>query len=487
MIKVAGFSSSEITTSSIGFFLISNSAAVTTARRTKIAKVVKNLQQLATLEGAGTVDKKIGLMAELLTSASNTEAKYIVRTLLEDLRIGVGEGALRDAIVQAYFPDHSKEDTALIQDAYDKKNDFAEVALLAAEGKIKSLQRIGIKLFHPIKVMLFPKAKDFEDAFKTVGKPAALEYKYDGFRLQIHKSEDRIKLFTRRLEEVTHQFPDVVGFVKLNVKAKSAILDAEAVGYDPKTHHYLPFQNVSQRIKRKYDIAQMVKDHPIEINVFDIIEYNGKSLLNEPFQERRKILKKIIHEKAKQIILAKQIITDSIKDAEKFFKESLRQGEEGIMAKNLEGIYKPGSRVGYGVKIKGEAETLDLVIVGAEWGSGKRSSWLSSFTLACKSGDDFLEIGKVGTGIKEKEDTGVTFAQLTKLLRPLMTTGKRKEVSITPKIVLEVGYEEIQASPTYNSGYALRFPRVIKIREDKGKDQSSELSYVKKLYQQQKK
>ena len=452
-----------------------------------VQKVFANLRELAVLEGAGTMDRKISLITELLAAATGTEAKYIIRTLLEDLRIGVQEGVLRDSIVAAYFPGQEKEHALVVQDAYDKTNDFGKVAQLAAQGRITSLKGISIQPFHPVKVMLFPKAKDIEDAFATVGKPAALEFKYDGFRLQCHKSGNKVRLFTRRLEDVTRQFPDVASFVQQHVSGKSFILDSEAVGYDAATKQYLPFQSISQRIKRKYGIEGMVKQYPVEVNVFDILEYEGKSLLNEPFIERRKLLKKIVHERPKQIILARQIVTDSMQEAESFFKESLRAGEEGVMAKSLQGIYKPGSRVGYGVKIKAEAETLDLVIVGAEWGTGKRATWLSSFTLACRSGDKFLEIGKVGTGIKEKEgEEGVTFQQLTRLLRPLIAEDRGKEVAIRPEVVIEVGFEEIQKSPTYSSGYALRFPRLVRIRDDKGIHDASELKYVERLYRQQK-
>jgi len=524
-----------------------------------VTKVFDNLRKLAELKGFGTVDKKISLMAELLTSASPLEAKYIIRTVLEDLRIGVGEGSLRDAIVWAFFPkvigifykcekcheynpniekcincnnkienkfdkeiERTKERDILhvnsvedlknlknykfilakeekiareiynhliniVQEAYDKKNDFSIVAKLAKKHDIKEITDVGIEPLKPIKVMLYQKAKDLNDAFETVGKPAAIEFKYDGFRLNIHKDKGKIKLFTRRLENVTNQFPDVINFIRSNVKGDSFIIDVEAVGYDKSTGKYLPFQNISQRIKRKYDIDQMAKDYPVELNVFDIVYYNGKSQLKTPFKERRDLLKKIIKQSGKKIILAKQIVTSDIKEAEKFYEESLKAGEEGVMVKNLEGEYKPGSRVGYGVKVKPEVETLDLVITGAEWGTGKRAHWLSSFTIACKDKDNFLEIGKVGTGIKEKAE-GVTFGKLTKMLRPLIENEKGKEVTVKAKIVVEIGYSEIQKSPTYESGFALRFPRLIRLRTmDKSPEQASTLNYIQKLYKQQKK
>lgn len=524
-----------------------------------VTKVFDNLRKLAELKGFGTVDKKISLMAELLTSASPLEAKYIIRTVLEDLRIGVGEGSLRDAIVWAFFPkvigifykcekcheynpniekcincnnkienkfdkeiERTKERDILhvnsvedlknlknykfilakeekiareiynhliniVQEAYDKKNDFSIVAKLAKKHDIKEISSVDIEPLKPIKVMLYQKAKDLNDAFETVGKPAAIEFKYDGFRLNIHKDKGKIKLFTRRLENVTNQFPDVINFIRSNVKGDSFIIDVEAVGYDKSTGKYLPFQNISQRIKRKYDIDQMAKDYPVELNVFDIVYYNGKSQLKTPFKERRDLLKKIIKQSGKKIILAKQIVTSDIKEAEKFYEESLKAGEEGVMVKNLEGEYKPGSRVGYGVKVKPEVETLDLVITGAEWGTGKRAHWLSSFTIACKDKDNFLEIGKVGTGIKEKAE-GVTFGKLTKMLRPLIENEKGKEVTVKAKIVVEIGYSEIQKSPTYESGFALRFPRLIRLRTmDKSPEQASTLNYIQKLYKQQKK
>jgi DNA ligase-1 len=190
------------------------------------------------------------------------------------------------------------------------------------------------------------------------------------------------------------------------------------------------------------------------------------------------------------------MIVENEKDAERFYKKSLDAGNEGIMLKNLEGIYKPGSRVGYMIKLKPVLDPLDLYIVGAEWGEGKRSSWLSSFTLACRDEEtgEFLEIGKVGTGIKELEqekaeggegeiNEAVTFEQLTKLLKPLVTSEKGKEVKVKARILVEVAYEEIQKSPSYTSGYALRFPRVLRLREDK--DDASTLSQVEKIFEEQ--
>jgi len=474
-----------------------------------VKKVFDNLRSLAGLEGPGTVDRKIKLVAELLTSAKPREARYVIRTVLEEMRVGVGEGTLRDSMVWAYFGkelgikyDEKEKNIEfdeeegrkkyneyldMLQSALDVTNDFSKVAAIAKKRGINGLKKIELKTEKPVKVMLFQKAKDFEDAFERVGKPAAFEYKYDGFRLEIHKKDKNIRLFTRRLEDVTKQFPDVVDYVDKNVKANEFIIDSEVTGIDLKTKKHLAFQNISQRIKRKYNIEEMTKTIPVMVNIFDIISVDGESVIEKPYKERIKILKKIVDNVQNKIALAEQIITDDMKEAKKFYEKALSVGNEGVMAKNLEAPYKPGSRVGYGVKIKPTMETLDLVIIGADWGTGKRGKWLSSFDIACKDPDtgDFLEIGKFGTGVKEKSEEGTSFEEMTELLKPLIKSEKGKHVNVKPKIVVEVDYEEIQKSPTYSSGYALRFPRLVRLRVDKPADEVADIDMVEELYHEQ--
>ena len=450
-------------------------------------KVLGNLRKLPELEGKGTVGKKISLITELLTSASPIEALYLVRTLLGNLRIGIKENTVREAMASAFFK-RDKETANKIQDAINKSNDISEVFSAVKKKKLKDLEKISLETGKPIKVMLAQKVKTIKDGFKALGKPCAIEYKYDGFRLLIHKKDKKIILFTRSLENVTKQFPEVVEYVKNYVKGKSFILDSEAVGFDRKTKEYKPFQSVSQRIRRKYDIEKLQKEIPIEINVFDIIYYHGKSLLNEPFKKRTALIKKIIKNHAYKIIRAKQIITGDEKKAEEFYKKSLRDNQEGVMMKKLDAIYQPGSRVGHMLKIKPEERDLDLVIVGAEYGTGKRAGWLSSFILACKGKKkgEYLEIGKMGTGIKEKSEQGVSFDQLTKKLTPLITKEKGKKVEIKPKIVISVTYQEIQKSPNYKSGFALRFPRFTALRPDKPLSEITTLKEVEEDYKKQK-
>ncbi|MBI2208083.1 ATP-dependent DNA ligase [Candidatus Woesearchaeota archaeon] len=472
-----------------------------------VKKVLKNLMELAAIEGHGSVDRKISLVAELLTSAKPNEAKYIVRTILNDMRIGVGEGTIRDAIVWAFFGDklkaeYSKEEHKLmvedrakyneyadaVQKAYDIANDFAPVAEAAKKHGLSGLEKMEMQIGVPLKVMLALKVDNIDEGFERCGRPAEFEFKYDGMRMQIHKNNNDIKIFTRRLENVTAQFPEVVEAVKKYVKESKVVLDSEAVGYSRKTWRYLPFQSISQRIKRKYGIEKMSEQYPVEVNVFDIINYKGKSIISKPFEERKEILKKIIKNTAKKIVLAKSITTSDKKEVQNFYEEAIDSGNEGLMIKKLDAPYKPGARVGFMVKLKPAKENLDLVIIKAEWGEGKRSKWLSSYTLACRDDEgNFLEVGKVSTGLKEKREEGLSFAEMTDLLKPLIKKEEGKEVMLKPKIVIEVGYEEIQKSPTYSSGYALRFPRVIQLRDDKSSDDVSPLKMLEAFYNEQKK
>ncbi|UCD04438.1 MAG: ATP-dependent DNA ligase [Candidatus Woesearchaeota archaeon] len=442
-------------------------------------KVLENLRKIAVLEGPGTVDRKISYLKELLHEPKS--AKYIIRTCLEELRIGVGEGIVRDSISQAF--NVSKE---TVQHAYDLTTDFGLVAEKSIKGE-KELSKVSIIIGNPIKVMLAQRVADINEGFDRCGKPAQYEYKYDGFRMQIHKNNNKIIIFTRRLEDVTKQFPIIANAAKKAIKAKKAIVEGEAVGYDKKTGKGLPFQNISERIKRKYHIEKMAHEIPVVLNLFDIIYINGKNLISEDFKKRRDVLEKTIKEVSNRVLLSTKIVTSDDKVAKEFYDRSLGLGHEGVMIKNLKAPYKPGSRVGYMVKLKPIMESLDVVIVGAEWGTGKRAKWLSSFILACRDPktEEYLPIGKMGTGVKEKEEEGVSFKELTKKLEPLIISQKDREVRVKPKIVLEIKYEEIQKSPTYKSGYALRFPRLSRLREDRSPEEIDIIERVKKLYEDQ--
>lgn len=458
-------------------------------KKLEVGKVFDNLIKIMDVNGKGAIERKIALITELLGNASGKEAKYIVRTLLSDLRIGVADGIIRDAIAEAFFGDEKKEVVDEIEKAYDLSGDFALVFASAAKGK-KHLGDVALVPGKPTNVMLPVKVATIEEAFEACGKPVAIEHKYDGFRMVISFDGKEIKLFTRRLEDVTKQFSDVASVVKKHVKGESFILDSEVVGYDPKTKKYKPFEAISQRIKRKYDIDKLIHELPVEVNVFDILYYNGKSVMDEPFRQRRYLIEKIVKNEEWKIRVARQIVTDKEEEAIDFYKAALKMGEEGVIVKNINASYRAGRRVGFMVKLKPDVKDLDLVIVGAEYGTGKRAGWLTSYILGCASNEKFLEIGKVSSGLKEKENDSegaVTYDEMTKLLRPLIIEEKGSTVSVKPKLIVSVTYQNIQVSPSYSSGFALRFPRITRYRPDKGVKDIATLDEIKKEWKRMQK
>jgi len=461
---------------------------VTLLKRKLTAKIVfENLQKLAYVTGSGSQEIKLNLIAELIVSTNPKEARYIIRTVLQELRIGVAEGIIRDAIVEAFLlkkemdKEEKNEMFDAVEYAWNIVSDFGEVAKIAKEKGLDGLRKVKIKLGKPIQVMLGEKAESIKDVIKEFGKVAA-EYKYDGMRAQIQKKDEKIWIFTRRLEEVTKQFPDLVDLCRKGLKSKECILEGEVLGVDPKNGKLLPFQNLSQRIQRKYDIEKTIKKIPIQIHFFDVVYADGENLFDKNFTDRRKILEKIIKIIPNKFELAKQIVTDDIKKVEKFYEEALDAGQEGVFLKVLDSKYVFGRHVGGWYKIKPIMETLDLVIIGAVWGEGSRVKWLSSYVLACRDPDTgkFLSCGMMGTGLTEEQ-----FQLMTETLKPLITEEKGREVKIRPNIVVEVAYQEIQKSPNYESKYALRFPRLIRIRDDKGPDEADTKERVEILFETQ--
>ncbi|MBS3065428.1 ATP-dependent DNA ligase [Candidatus Pacearchaeota archaeon] len=464
-------------------------------KKLSVEKVFENLRKLMFIEGKGAVEKKVNLVAELLGSASGKEAKYIARTILSDLKIGIAAPTIIDAIAVAFF-ENSGDVAEKIQESYDLSNDFAIIFEAASKG-LREIKKIGLEPGRPINVMLAVKVSSIEEAFEVCGKPAAIEQKYDGFRVLINKKNNEITLFTRRLENVTLQFPDVVDAVRKNIKGDNFILDSEIVGYNPKTEKYMPFEAISRRIKRKYDIDKLVKELPVEVNIFDVIYYNGEGFINKSFRERRKVVEEIVNEKKLLIRPAVQIITGDEHEADKFYQEALRIGEEGIMIKKLDAPYKQGRRVGYMAKLKPVLKDLDLVVTGAEYGTGKRGGWLTSYIVSCKDGENLLEVGKVSSGLKEKENTenksslssrtskevyreGTTYEEMTNILKKIIIEEKENFVRVKPKIIVSVNYQNIQESPSYSSGYALRFPRITHYRPDRRIDDIATFEDIKK-------
>jgi ATP-dependent DNA ligase I len=527
------------------------------SKQLSVEKVFDNLQRMASVEGKGSVDRKLALVSELITHASPKEAKYIARTTLGTLRIGVAEGVLRDAIAKAFFSDilwtsqkgrvseivkdkgkkflvekgfleklkiekgglnvaeKSKEeiekasfwkkktgiDYILLLDeklgsrlkkgivnavemAWFLRPDYGEVAAIAKEKGLAGLRGVSLTVGEPYHVLLAERSPGLEDALKAYDNPA-LEWKYDGARVSIHKKGEQVWLYTRRLENVTKQFPEVVKWARECIRAKEAIVEGEMLGFSG--GRPMPFQFLSQRIKRKYDIEEVAKKIPVQVNLFDVVFLEGKSLFRVPLRERWEKLQGIIKPLKGRMELAKHLVTKDLKKAEVFYEEALKASQEGLIIKNMDALYQPGRRVSGGwLKVKPVLENLDLVVIGATWGTGKRAGWFSSFILGCRDEGGFLECGKIGTGIKEKEGSGVTFQELTKLLKPLITGERGDNIEIRPKIVIEVAYEEIQKSPNYASGYALRFPRVVRIRNDKGVAESDSKDMVERIYRMQK-
>lgn len=433
--------------------------------------VFNNIRKLPEITGVGSQEKKINLIKELLAFANGDEAKYVVRTILNEMRIGVAEGLVRDAIALAFG--YEPKD---VEDVYNVVGDFGKVAELAKNKKLKA----EIKMHKPIRVMLAERAPDLRTAIEKFEHPC-LEVKYDGFRIQIHKHGDEVKIFSRRLDDVTNQFPEIVRQTKKYLKAKDCIVEGEVIAI--KDGRPRPFQELSRRIQRKYEIEKMIKEIPVQTNLFDIIFYNRKNMMGNPLRVRWNTLKKMLKEKKEIFQLAEHIETKDMKKAEAFYKNALVRGYEGVMVKNLDAHYQPGKRVGYWLKVKPIMDPLDLVIIGGTWGTGKRANWIGSVILGAldpKTGK-FLSTGMMGSGLTEEE-----LEKLTKKMKGIITKEHGREVEVKPKIVVEVGYEEIQKSPKYETGYALRFPKLLRFREDEKRPEDVDtVKTIEKLFKQQ--
>lgn len=435
-----------------------------------IQRVTGDLRKVASLEGKRSQEKKLKIISGLFTNASALEARYLARIVVEAMRTGVAEGIVRDAIAKSF-----SLCSADVERAYMMANDMGLVAEHAYDGT-GALEAITLELFRPVKMMAAKKVSSAEEGFDVVGRPCALEYKYDGFRMQIHKKGDRIEIFTRRLENVTAQFVDVVKRVRKCIDA-DCIIEGETIGIGP-NGRWLPFQSISRRIKRKYDIEEIIDKIPVMTNIFDILYYGDSPVIDRPFEERRRLLESVVSPSDGEFVLSKMVVTDSIEAAQLFFDESIDRGNEGLMLKNISSPYVPGLRVGNMVKLKSVLESLDCIVVGAEWGTGRRARVMGTFVIAILDEEGKAQqIGKVATGITDE-----MLEELTERLRPLIISESGTTLEIRPEIVVEVAYEEIQMSPTYESGFALRFPRLVRLRDDKGAEDADTIERVYDIY-----
>ncbi|QZA88118.1 ATP-dependent DNA ligase [Salinarchaeum sp. IM2453] len=446
-----------------------------------VEQVYETLREVATYEGDGSQQRQIDTVSGLLTHTSPSEARYLVRTVVGAMRLGVGEGLVRDAIADAFFGTEGGK--SAVKQAYEVTNDFAIVAERARSGDKSALAELDVELFRPIKPMLAKKSEDIDTAVSELSDASGavlLEAKYDGIRAKIHKQNDEIRVFTRRLEEVTRQFPDVVAAAGEQITADEYIIEAEVVAYDPKSHDPVPFQELSRRIKRKYDIDELVETVPVRTYLFDLIQLDGTSYIECPLRERLSHLEEILDPDQQRIARAEHLQTNSVEQAQNFYENVLSAGHEGVMAKNLDATYQPGSRVGYQQKIKPTMEPLDLVVTRAKWSEGRISDFLGRPYLACRNNNGFSEVGRMHTGF-----TDAQLEEFMDLVEPLIREVDGREAKLKPEVVLEVEYEEIQKSPQYDSGYALRFPRLKRIRHDLDPDDTDTIDRVKELYQQQ--
>ena len=436
-----------------------------------ILRVHKYFEEIASASGKGSRKRKEGLLEGLLSQASPIEEKYLTRIMFGEMRIGVSEGMMIEAIAVA-----AKVDLKLVRRSHMLLGDLGGVAVTALKQGEEGLRWVSVRLFTPIKPMLAEMSYDFKEVIARHGGKTAFEYKFDGARIQIHKKDQKVRIFSRRLTDVTESLPDIVGLVRRRIAAREALLEGEvvAVGAEEKP---LPFQDLMRRFRRVHEVNEMVKRIPLKLHLFDIIYLNGKTLIDATYEERWNLLSTICEAQ----LLANRIVTNRVSEAEEFLRKAMDAGHEGLIAKALNSDYTPGIRGKKWFKIK-PAEHLDLVIIAADWGSGRRRGWLSNYHLAAsdESTNEFMVVGKTFKGLTDEE-----FTEMTKRLQEIKTSESAYTVHVKPRIVVEIAYNEIQKSPHYKSGFALRFARVTRIRDDKGPREADTITRVRKLYEKQ--
>ncbi len=437
-----------------------------------ILEVRRSLEAIAETGGYGSRERKERLLQTLLGEATPLEAKYIVKMLVGEMRTGFHEGLMELAVSKAFCVPHD-----LVRRAGMLTGDMGEVAAIAKTQGRAGISKLRFQVFRPIKPMLAQTADALDEVIKEHDGETAFEYKLDGARVQIHKFKDTVRIYSRRLTDVTGSFPEIVRLSRNEVQAGEAILEGEIIAVG-ENGYPLPFQHLMRRFRRVHDVEGMIEKIPVELHLFDLVYLNGQSLIAETYVERRGRLGKI----AGGIPLTRQIITGNPREAERFLKEAIEKGHEGLMAKKLDSSYTPGIRGKRWLKIKESLEPLDLVIVAAEYGYGRRHNWLSDYYLAARDleSGEFLVIGKTFKGLTDKE-----IIEMTKRLKELIITEEYRKVVVTPRIVVEVAYNEIQKSPKYKCRMALRFARIIRIRDDKSPEDADTIQRVRKIFEKQ--
>jgi len=427
-----------------------------------LGDVYATFLRMADTAGAQSQKEKLRNAKLLYSNASPLEGRYLTRLMLEELRIGVGEGSVRDAIAIAFMVNPDS-----VNRAHQVMNDLGEVARIASVDP-DALLNVKIELFRPVKMML-AQAGSIEEMVEGSGEVCA-EYKYDGSRFQFHRSGDRVAIYSRRLEDLTDALPDIA-YQLSKVVSGDVILDGEVVAI--RDGRPMPFQTVLRRIRRKHDVSAHVDQIQMIPFVFDILYRDGAGLIDLPLSERRIHLEAVVSG-----CIAPQIRSSDPGKLREFYHVALGEGHEGIMLKVPGSPYIPGNRGKHWVKCKPEVETIDLAVIGGEWGEGRRAHHFGSFLLACQNDAGvLLPVGRVATGINDE-----TLGFLHELFKDRVISTTGKEVSFEPGIIFEVGYSEIQKSTNYDSGYALRFPRFIRIRDDKRIDEIETLAQIEDRY-----
>ncbi len=464
------------------------------------AKVYQLLDAIARESGEGSQERKIRLLSDLLGNATPREAKYIVRMVVGQMRLGIADMTIVDALAAAFA---TKADRPRVERAYNVCSDLGEVARVLASKGIDGLEDIHLKLFRPIRAMLAERLETLEEIFERMGK-AALEYKYDGLRVQAHVSPKRIELFSRHLENITVQFPEIVDGLRSAIQDRAAIVEGEAVPVDPNTGEFLPFQEVSRRRGRKTEVERMAKEFPVTLFAFDCLLRSDEDLTARPYVERRKALEAVV--KPNDGIRHSTVrVTDDVKQAEAFFDDALQAGCEGLMAKALDSTYDAGARGFKWIKFKKEysaalSDTIDLVVVGAFAGRGKRAGTYGALLMAAydDEADVFRTTCKLGTGFDDETLFALPerFKAVRRDRKPARVDAKLEpDVWFEPKTVLEVRGAEITVSPIHTcawgvlrpgAGLAIRFPRFTgRWRDDKGPEDATTSKELVEMYRQQ--
>jgi DNA ligase 1 len=436
-----------------------------------LLEVYRAFEEIAATSGRGSVARKEALLRKLFGRATAVEAKYLAKIIYQEMRHGVSEGIMLDGIARA-----AGVKGRLVRRANQLWGDVGEVALVALTQGEEGLKAATVRLFRPLKPMLAQTADDMAGAFEQLDGRLALEYKLDGARVQIHRRGDEVAIYSRNLADVTGSLPDVAGEIRAGLSASEAIVEGEAVAVDAQGRP-LPFQHLMRRFRRKHAIAATLEEVPVQLYLFDALYVNGRMLVDTPYEARWAALA----EAAGALTLVPRVLPATPAEGAAFAEAAYRNGHEGVMAKALGSAYSPGVRGKAWLKLK-HVHSLDLVIVAAEWGYGRRHGWLSNYHLAALDADTghHRMVGKTFKGL-----TDAQFQEMTERLLALERARKGNTVVVQPRVVVEVLFNEIQASRQYPSGLALRFARISRIRDEKPAAEADTLQTLQQLYEQQ--